>query len=258
LLRSSKSISFGADGLLIGVNTNAPEATNVNITWTPGGIGVSDSATGQLGELAPPFAAQFQFKSRRMMRSIVLGNFDPASESATLVALNRDTGQRDMVLIKIDDANSNLTTRTAAGFDTYELRPDSNSRFGVVSFESSLPEPTMLETTLSASDMTASAPGDALLIAGVAGGVIALMLLLFSVAICVALYLRKRREEGSNEEPASAINYPPPQELVAVTRTAAIAGREEYAQTASVLQSKTATSAYGAFTHAEGAVEGDV
>jgi hypothetical protein len=68
--------------------TSSPDAALVTVTWANGAIGVSDGASNSPGEIAAPFAAQFQFSSRRAMRSIKFTGFD-ASESATLVAFNR-------------------------------------------------------------------------------------------------------------------------------------------------------------------------
>jgi hypothetical protein len=150
-VESTPVFSLGAAGSLLGLNSNAPDATDVVITWADGAIGVSDPATmangGVVsGEVASPFAMQFQFTTRRAIRSISFKNFDPSSDKAILVAFNRLPGRRragESAFIDITNPDANLMPRTAIGFDTYEIRPNMGARFGIVRIDSPMPDPSM-------------------------------------------------------------------------------------------------------------------
>jgi hypothetical protein len=54
-------LPLGQAGSLLAVNNVSPDAALVTVTWANGAIGISDSATNSPGEIAAPFAAQFQF-----------------------------------------------------------------------------------------------------------------------------------------------------------------------------------------------------
>jgi hypothetical protein len=153
-------LPLGQAGSLLAVNNVSPDAALVTVTWANGAIGISDLATNSPGEIVAPFAAQFQFTTRRAIRSITFKNFD-ASDSAMLVAFNRLGRRRagETAFIEIKDPNTPLMPRTAIGFDTFEIRPGANSSFGVESIDSPLPDPSMFvaTTTIIESDVTAPA-----------------------------------------------------------------------------------------------------
>jgi len=213
---------LGEAGSLLAVNNVQPGA-EVTITWANGAIGVSDSADNAPGEIATPFAAQFQFTRRRAMRSIAFTNFS-ASESATLIAFNRLGRRRagETAFIEISDASVNLMPRTAIGFDTYEIRPGANSSFGVASIESPLPDPSMFvaqeNTTATAADGDSTGqstdvisyalsdasslesegfPAYAIAIIAVVGGVVL-------IALFVVVFLVGKRRGAQDREPTEA------------------------------------------------------
>jgi hypothetical protein len=214
-------LPLGQAGSLLAVNNDSPDAALVTVTWANGAIGISDSATNSPGEIAAPFAAQFQFTTRRAMRSITFKNFD-ASESATLVAFNRLGRRRagETAFIEIKDPNIPLMPRTAIGFDTFEIRPGANSSFGVASIDSPLPDPSMFvaeaaTTTTIESDATAGEPtsiSDALSDEMSSEGfptyaiaIIAVVGVILLIALFVAVFLAgKRRGSQAHEQPAPA------------------------------------------------------
>jgi hypothetical protein len=152
------------------------------------------------------------------MRSIKFTGFD-ASESATLVAFNRLDRRRagETAFIEITDPNTPLMPRTAIGFDTYEVRPGPNSKFGVASFDSPLPDPSMFSaqpTTASGgdglTDGASDGPGaESPVDGGVSSGglptyVIAIIvvvgvLLLTCIVVLIAVYIVKSRDDDDVE-----------------------------------------------------------
>jgi hypothetical protein len=210
MVMPTKMLQLGEAGSLLAVNNVQPDA-EVTLTWANGAIGVSDAADNAPGEIAAPFAAQFQFTRRRAMRSIAFTNFS-ASESATLIAFNRLGRRRagETAFIEIKDPNTPLMPRTAIGFDTYEIRPSANSSFGVASIESPLPDSSMFvaqeNTTATAADGDSTGqssldsegfPVYAIAIIAVVGGVVL-------IALFVVVFLVGKRRGAQNREPTEA------------------------------------------------------
>lgn len=214
MVMPSSVFQLGEAGSLLAVNNVQPDA-EVTITWANGAIGVSDAAGNSPGEIAAPFAAQFQFTTRRAMRAITFTGFD-ASESATLVAFNRLGRRRagETAFIEIKDPNTPLMPHTAIGFDTYEIRPGPNSKFGVASFDSPMPDPSMFvgqsttvsggggDTDVAPSDGdSAESPVDGGASSGglptyvIAIIVVVGVLLLTCIVVLIAVYIVKTRDD---------------------------------------------------------------
>jgi hypothetical protein len=135
--------------VLLGVNVENPQASNTLLTWANGSLGVRDAASNSDGVLAHPFSLQIQFPSRRAIKTIKFSQWDP-TDAAALVAVNRNERRRAVapLFVQISDPNADLFAQTASGFDTFEVRPAKGSSFAIVSFESPLPDPSKMTTSL--------------------------------------------------------------------------------------------------------------
>jgi hypothetical protein len=186
------SFSFSSDVTAKAVNVDDPGAMAVfSFAPSTNAVGVSGAAASVAGETRFPFAVQLQFTSRYVLKTLTLSGFDSVADRVEVSCSNRNERRRaDAVVVPVTSSTPDLSTQTAAGFDTFEVRcTDRLSSFGIRSFVAT---PKSSETTGDDEGGLGSV-GIALIVVGV---------IVFVAAVGVVLFvLYRRKTQGDSPKP---------------------------------------------------------
>jgi hypothetical protein len=183
------SFTFSSDVTAKAVNVDDPGAMAAfSFAPSTNAVGVNGAAASIAGEIRFPFAVQLQFTSRHVLKTLTLSGFDSVADRVEVSCSNRNERRRaGAVVVPVTSSTPDLSTQTAAGFDTFEVRcADRLSSFGIRSFVAT---PKSSETTGDEEGGLGSV-GIALIVVGV---------IVFIAAVGVVLFvLHRRKMQGAS------------------------------------------------------------